>query len=92
MAIFSGITAPKKIGGIFGLSCYLLLHDKIKNFIPGENLNKDTPIFMGHGDSDPLVLPQWGKLTAELLKKEGKNPISKFKVPGFMRRFLTPSL
>lgn len=71
MAIFSGITAPKKLGGIFGLSCYLLLHDKLKNFLPDPSPNKETPIFMGHGDSDALVLPRWGELSAETLKNDG---------------------
>ena len=71
MAIFSGITAPQKLGGIFGLSCYLLLHDKIKTSVPADNPNKDTPIFMGHGDSDPLVLPKWGQLTKERLVQGG---------------------
>jgi len=70
MSIFSGITSPNKLGGIFGLSCYLLLHSKIKDFIPKDNVNKDTKIFMGHGDSDPLVLPKWGEMTATLLRKE----------------------
>jgi predicted esterase len=73
MAIFSGITAPSKLGGIFGLSSYLLLHAKISQFVPQDSPNKDTPIFMGHGDSDPLVRPDWGTMTAELLKKSGWN-------------------
>ena len=71
MALFSGITAPTKLGGIFGLSSYLLLHAKISQFVPEGSPNKDTPIFMGHGDSDPLVRPQWGIMTAELLRKSG---------------------
>lgn len=71
MAIFSGITAPTKLGGIFGLSCYLLLHSKIKEFVPADSPNKETPIFMGHGDSDPLVRPEWGRMTAQLLKEGG---------------------
>ena len=71
MALFSGITAPTKLGGIFGLSCYLLLHAKVKQFVPGDSPNKDTPIFMGHGDSDPLVRPQWGTMSAKLLKDSG---------------------
>jgi len=71
MAIFSGITAPTKLGGIFGLSCYLLLHSKIKDFVPADSPNKGTPIFMGHGDSDPLVRPEWGRMTAQLLKEMG---------------------
>lgn len=71
MSIFSGITSPTKLGGIFGLSCYLLLHNKIKEFVPKESANKDTKIFMGHGDSDPLVRPEWGAQTATILKELG---------------------
>lgn len=71
MAIFSGITSPTKLGGIFGLSCYLLLQSKFKEFVPSDNPNKETPIFMGHGDSDPLVLPGWGQMSAEMLKSCG---------------------
>ncbi|KAH8654434.1 putative acyl-protein thioesterase 1 [Tricladium varicosporioides] len=78
MSIFTGITSPQKLGGIFGLSCYLLLHNKIKDYLPKDNPNKDTPIFMGHGDSDPLVLPAWGKKTAEVLKSEGWDVNLKF--------------
>ncbi|KAI6713185.1 hypothetical protein JHW43_004270 [Diplocarpon mali] len=73
MSIFSGITAPTKLGGIFGLSCYLLLHNKIKGFVPVENPNKETPILMGHGDSDPLVKPEWGQMTAKILGEWGWN-------------------
>ena len=73
MSIFSGITAPTKLGGIFGLSCYLLLHNKIKDFVPADNPNKETHIFMGHGDQDPLVKPQWGQMTAKILKEMGWN-------------------
>jgi len=71
MSIFSGITAPTKLGGIFGLSCYLLLHTKVKELIPVENPNKETPVFMGHGDSDPLVRPDWGRMTAKALRELG---------------------
>jgi predicted esterase len=71
MSIFSGITAPSKLGGIFGLSCYLLLHDKVKELIPEGSPNQETPIFMGHGDSDPLVRPDWGRMTAKVLRELG---------------------
>lgn len=71
MSIFSGITAPQKLGGIFGLSCYLLLHSKFKELGAVDSPNKDTPIFMGHGDSDPLVKPAFGQMTAQLLRQEG---------------------
>jgi predicted esterase len=71
MSILSGITCPTKLGGIFGLSCYLLLHNKVQSLVPPENANLETPIFMGHGDSDLLVLPKWGQMTADTLKQWG---------------------
>jgi predicted esterase len=71
MSIFTGVTTPHKLGGVFGLSCYLVLGDKIKELAKeASEANKDTPFFMGHGDSDPLVKLSWGQQTAEVLKKE----------------------
>ncbi len=61
------------MGGIFGLSSYLLMHGKIRELVPKENPNKETPIFMGHGDKDPLVKYEWGTKTAEILKDWGWN-------------------
>jgi predicted esterase len=71
MSLFSGLTCPTQLGGIFALSSYLLLHSKVKDLVPGGNPNQATPIFMGHGDSDPLVLTQWGKMTSDILKNWG---------------------
>lgn len=73
MSLFSGITNPTKLGGIFGLSCYLLLQDKVKDLIPANNPNKATPIFMGHGDVDPIVKYEYGKKTSERLTEWGYN-------------------
>lgn len=71
MSLMSGITCPTKLGGIFGLSCYLLLQGKVRDMVPKDSPNKDTSIFMGHGDADPLVRVDWGKGTAERLKEWG---------------------
>ncbi|KAI5221797.1 Phospholipase/carboxylesterase [Aureobasidium subglaciale] len=73
MSIMSGVTAPSRLGGVFGLSCYLLLRGKIRDMIPSENPNKQTPIFMGHGDADPVVRYQWGQATAQTLQEWGWN-------------------
>jgi predicted esterase len=95
MSNMSGVTAPTRLGGIFGLSCYLLLRGKIRDLIPSENPNKvsvyrtcltirlsttyplekqqQTPIFMGHGDADPVVRYQWGQTTAKTLQEWGWN-------------------
>lgn len=49
------------------------MHGKIKDYIPADSPNKDTPIFMGHGDADPLVRYDWGLKTAENLRERGWN-------------------
>lgn len=71
MSIFSGLTAPVKLGGIIGLSSYLALSRKFKDIVPKENLNKETPVFMAHGDADPVVLCAIGQLSYEMLKELG---------------------
>ncbi len=74
ISLFSGVTCPVKLAGIFGLSSYLLLHGKIRDLIPKDtNPNQDTPVFMGHGDEDPLVRYDWGVMTAEKLRDWGYN-------------------
>ncbi|CEJ92537.1 hypothetical protein VHEMI08186 [[Torrubiella] hemipterigena] len=55
MSILSGLTAPVKIGGIIGLSSWLLLNQTFKDYVPAGDVNKETKIFMGHGSADPLV-------------------------------------
>lgn len=49
----------------------MLLHNKLPDHIPSPIPNQDTPIFMGHGDSDPLVKYEWGQGTAQGLKELG---------------------
>ncbi|RMY88149.1 hypothetical protein D0864_06702 [Hortaea werneckii] len=71
MSLLAGITCPTKLGGIFGLSSYLLLRDKVQSLVPAESPNKDTGIFMGHGDSDPIVRYEWGQQTAAKLREWG---------------------
>ena len=71
MSVISGLTYNSQLGGIFGLSCYLLLRRKIKDMIPASNPNKETPIFLGHGDADQVVEYKYGKASADELVKLG---------------------
>lgn len=71
MSLMAGITNPTKLGGIFGLSCYLVLRDKVQSMVPADSPNKQTPIFMGHGDKDPIVRYDWGQMTAGKLREWG---------------------
>ena len=71
MSIVAGLTYPAPLAGIFAMSGYLLLPGKLRQLIPKENVNQETSIWMGHGDRDPLVRYEWGKLTAEKLSEWG---------------------
>jgi predicted esterase len=71
MALVSGVQYKSQLGGIFGLSCYLLLQQKFKDMIPADSPNQATPIFMGHGDADQVVAYKYGKASADELVKNG---------------------
>lgn len=72
MSIIAGATCPTKLGGIFSLSGYLLLQHKFRDLVPKDDANKDVPIFMAHGDADPLVRPELVKKSAEVLTGWGR--------------------
>lgn len=70
LALYAGITYPKKLGGIVGLSSFLLQRDKI----PGSHTaNLQTPVFLGHGSNDFLVPLTFGQLTEQRLKQFNPN-------------------
>lgn len=71
MSVFAGVTNKEKLGGVFGLSCYMLLSDRIKNYTPENWPNKDTPFFLAHGDEDEMVPHAFGKQSAKMLKDLG---------------------
>lgn len=71
MSIFSGLTAPVKIAGIVGLSSWLLLHQSFASLVPAGEINKATPVLMGHGDADPLVRYTLATQTVSVLKDLG---------------------
>lgn len=71
LALLSGLTYKNQLGGIFGLSCYLPLQKKIRDMIPADSPNKNTAIFMGHGDADEVIQHKFGKLSVDELTKLG---------------------
>lgn len=77
VSLFSGLTSKVKLAGIVALSSYLLLSLKFAELVPKPEANKETPIFMGHGDSDQVVDTELGKKSYELLKGLGYNPTLK---------------
>lgn len=70
VSLFSGLTFTERLGGVFGLSCYQLLDSKF-NILREETGNNKPPVFMGHGQDDPLVRCDWGRQTAKGLRDRG---------------------
>lgn len=75
MSIFAGPTFRERLAGVFGLSCYMLMPDKFQTLVAETGteakIKSKPPIFMGHGEADPLVKFEWGKQTADGLKDNG---------------------
>ena len=71
MSVFSGLTNKDKLGGVFGLSCYLLLSDRIRNYFPEDWPNKKTPFFLAHGLDDEIVPHSFGEMSSKALKELG---------------------
>jgi hypothetical protein len=61
---------------VFGLSCYLLLSDRIKNFTPEDWPNKKTPFFLAHGEDDEVVKFPYGQRSAEMVKELGLEDVT----------------
>lgn len=66
MSLFAALHHEQYLAGIISLSSYLPLANE---FAPKQR--KTLPIFMGYGLKDPVVLPQWSKLTHQTLVDKG---------------------
>lgn len=76
MSVFTGLTSKEKLGGIFGLSSYLALSDRIKNYLPEDWPNKDTPVFLAHGEEDEMVKFSLGQKSHKMLQELGVQNVS----------------
>lgn len=62
LALYSGLTYPTRLGGILGLSTFLPVHSLKETHQP-----KDIPIFMAHGEEDPIVACALGHASQKYL-------------------------
>jgi phospholipase/carboxylesterase len=69
MAIYAGLRHKQSLAGIIGLSCYLLLADRL--LAERDDRNLHTPIFLAHGTQDPVVLPFLGEEAHRALSGAG---------------------
>ncbi|KAJ4266528.1 hypothetical protein NW762_004515 [Fusarium torreyae] len=71
MSLLAGLTCKSKLGGIVGLSSWLLLSKTFADIVKPTDANRQTPVMMFHGEEDPIVNFQRGKLSADMLKELG---------------------
>ncbi|KZP03945.1 Phospholipase/carboxylesterase [Athelia psychrophila] len=68
MSLLSGLTSERKLGGVAVLSGWLPLKNKFKAMAVSHAAQ--TPLFWGHGTSDPLVKFKLGTDSVEFLKSQ----------------------
>ena len=69
IALQTGLRHAERLGGILALSTYLPLAETLAD--EASPYAKDTPVFMAHGRSDPIVPYALGKTSAEKLSTLG---------------------
>jgi phospholipase/carboxylesterase len=69
VALHTGLRHGEPLGGILALSTYLPLADTLT--AEASPANQNTPIFMAHGRSDPVVPYTLGQTSKELLQAQG---------------------
>ncbi len=69
IALYTGLRHAERLAGIIALSTYLIGADALA--IEAASINRDVPIFMGHGTADPVVRFEWGNASRQALVSAG---------------------
>ena len=69
MALYAGPRYVERLAGIMGLSCYLPLAATLAS--ERATANQATPIFLAHGNQDPVVSPVLGQQARRQLQEAG---------------------
>ncbi|MET0682418.1 MAG: alpha/beta fold hydrolase [Casimicrobiaceae bacterium] len=69
IALYTGVRHAERLAGIVALSTYVVLPDRLAE--EGSAANRDVPIFMAHGTSDPMVRLEWGEAGRRALVAAG---------------------
>jgi phospholipase/carboxylesterase len=76
MALHTALHYEQRLGGVIALSAYLPLGLKSQ-----ATLDRQTPFFLGLGQFDTLVLPQWTKISKDWLSMQGYNKVAYHQYP-----------
>ena len=69
IAINTALRSTRKLAGLMALSSWLALPGALE----GDNLDTSTPVFIAHGQFDPMVPLQYGRASADRLIEAGFN-------------------
>jgi phospholipase/carboxylesterase len=72
LAMHVALRARERLAGLVALSCYLLLPERLESEASAQS--RSLPIFMGHGEEDPVVPLQAGEQTRDRLVAAGYSP------------------
>ncbi len=68
VVLYTGLRHKEKLGGILALSTYLPLPQTLQ--AEADVAGKNVPIFMAHGQSDPVIPYAFGRASAEELLRQ----------------------
>jgi phospholipase/carboxylesterase len=69
VALHAGLRHPQRLAGILALSTYLPLPDTLAD--EADEANRNIPIFMAHGESDPVIPFDFARESRDLLEAAG---------------------
>lgn len=69
IAIQLALRYPQRLAGLIALSCYLMHADRLQT--EASAVNRGLPVFMAHGEMDPVVPFSWGESAARELSSQG---------------------
>lgn len=69
IALHTGLRHANPLGGILALSTYLALHDTLE--AEASESNRQTPIWMAHGNYDPVIPFRFAELSRDRLQQAG---------------------
>jgi lysophospholipase-2 len=82
VALYTALSSPRRFAGVIALSTWVPMHAKITEYMKPSETKFSTPIFTGHGDSDPMVPLQWAKLSHSALQAIGFTSLTFKTYPG----------
>ena len=67
IALYAGVRHAERLGGVIGLSTYLVGFDRVA--AEASAANRDVPIFMAHGTLDGVVQLAWAERSRDALAR-----------------------